>query len=229
MKTKKLYLKIVLICTLIFISVSTVYAADSVDIAIPVSQEIVMADSHDTPESLTFHYALSTDQEDAPMPTGSEDGKYDFSISGPDSEITIPLHFTHAGVYHYTLHQIDETTEYCICDDSCYEATVYVQNEPSGNLSVQMIVEDESDGKKCGEILFRTAYRDIPDQTPDNPNPDISTPNTPQNPDSADTPSSGTSTPQTGDSSSITFWMLMSAFSFLTLILVPFFGKTKRN
>lgn len=237
MKTKKLYMKTALIGMLILLSVSTAYATDSVDVTLPVSQEIMMEDSHDKPESTTFHYELSTEQEDAPMPSGSVDGEYDFSISGMDSEVKIPLHFTHAGVYHYTLHQLDKDTEYCICDHTCYECTVYVQNEPSGDLSVQMIVEDESDGKKCGEILFRTAYRDIPDDSTDNPNPEHPEPehpepNVPQEPDGStpDTPSSPESaSPQTGDSSHIAFWVLTAASSLVVLISLPILRKSKRG
>lgn len=227
MKMKKIYLKLVLAGMLILMSVGTAYATDSVDIAIPVSQDIVMEDSHDTPESTTFHYELSTDQEDAPMPAGSEDGEYFFSISGMDSEIEIPLHFTHAGVYHYTLHQVDHDTEFCVCDHTCYDCTVYVQNEPSGDLSAQMIVEEDG-GKKCGEIMFRTAYRDIPDETePENPGSE-----TPQNPDGSspdapDTPAS--ETPQTGDTGSITFWLTMAAFSLAALIFLPFLGRSKQH
>lgn len=228
MKAKHFYWKTTLLCSLILSLVIPASAADSVDTKLPISQEIVMEDSNDTPETVTFHYELSTEQEDAPMPEGSVDGEYDFTIQGMDGEVTIPLHFTHAGIYHYTIHQIDEDTQYCTCDDTCYEATVYVQNEPSGDLSVQMIVEDESDGKKCGEILFRTVFRDIPGNTPDQSEPENPAPDNSQNPDNSTpaTPSSPeSSTPQTGDSSAITFWMLMAGFSVAALIFLPILHK----
>lgn len=229
MKTKHFYWKTALLCSLILSLVIPASATDSVDISLPISQEIVMRDSKDTPETTTFHYELSTEQEDAPMPVGSENGEYDFTIQGMDSEVTIPFHFTHAGVYHYTIHQVDEDTQYCTCDHSHYEATVYVQNTPSGDLSAQMIVEEET-GEKIGEILFRTVYRDIPNNTPGEVPTEPSAPDVPQNPDSTTSGNQAPAdSPQTGDTSSIALWMLMAGGSAAVLLFLPILKKSKHG
>lgn len=199
MKAKNLYLKALLIGTLMLMFVSTAYANDCVKTTLPISQEIVMTDPDDSPETLSCHYVLSTEQEDAPMPEGSKDGEYFFSIDGMDAKTTIPLCFNHAGVYRYTLYQMDKDTEYRICDRSHYEATVYVLNEPNGALSTQVIVQ-ENGGEKSGEILFRTVYRDIPSS----------------NPEQESAPQS--SSPKTGDSVNITLWMILAVVSLFTLL-----------
>lgn len=140
------------------LSASTVYAADyTVETALPVKQHVVIQEGTSVPVRPTGVYELSAAEQDTPMPQGSKNGSYLFSIEGNDKQADIPLSYTHAGVYVYTLRQITADAAYYTYDKTVYTVTAYIQNDPSGGLTCQLIMEN-AHKEKCGEAVFRNSY-----------------------------------------------------------------------
>lgn len=136
----------------------TVYAADyTVKITLPVRQQVVIENEAAESVRPTGVYELSAAEKDFPMPEGSKNGSYVFSIEGNDKQADIPLSYTHAGVYVYTLRQITADAAYYTYDKTVYTVTAYIQNDPSGGLTCQLIMEN-AHKEKCGEAVFRNSY-----------------------------------------------------------------------
>lgn len=105
---------------------------------------------------LTGTYELHALDTESPMPENAKDELYSFSLEG-DREITIPLQYSHGGVYRYRLYQIINDKEFYHYDKSCYNITVYVKNDEGGSLIAQVVAEKD-DGKKYGDLQFQNSY-----------------------------------------------------------------------
>lgn len=203
MKTKKMQ-KLILhaLCALCIglLSVRTVYASDdAAETWLPVRQQFTLSGESAVPVRQIGIYELSSVDPSSPMPKGSQDGKYVFSLEGANTRITIPLSYTHAGIYRYALYQITEDAENYFYDRTRYTITVYIQNEPSGGLSSQLIAEIAG-GEKGREAVFSNSYKDI--DIPPEP-------------------------PLTGETSRLSLWAALGTLSLITSGLLS--GAAKRQ
>lgn len=155
---KKLFLAIFIIsCTLFFNSI--VYASSNdVEVALKIEQHFEYDNNISSNIDKKGTYKLQALEENIPMPDGSKDKEFTFNLEGKSSEITIPLRYEHGGVYAYKLEQITADKENYTFDRNSYKITVYVKNSGDNKLIPQVIVEN-SDNKKCGEIVFNNVYK----------------------------------------------------------------------
>ena len=93
----------------------------------------------------------------APMPEGSSDGKYTKTVKGTGT-VSLPLSFTSAGIYNYTIKQLPGSDDKAVYDSSVYKLIVYVSYK-DGVLGITTVVEDAS-GDKVGDVVFRNVYPD---------------------------------------------------------------------
>lgn len=204
MKTsKRIFLQVMLVLGLVMLSVSTANAANiTVSVSLPVKQKFVIQNETGDAVNETGVYELVAEDDTMPLPEGSQNGIYSFSIQGTDREMSIPFRYDHAGVYRYSLRQITKDAEKYSYDRASYRIIVYVQNEKSGELSAQMIVQNAS-GEKCGEVVFHNSYKSAALPNPDGP-------------------------AQTGDNSSLVLWIVLGIAAVAGIGILTVVGK-KRN
>lgn len=98
-------------------------------------------------------YELTALDNNFPMPDGSKDNRFIFSMDEKNDQFTIPLIYTHSGVYRYNIQQKTQHKENYIYDENIYDLTVYVKRGENGKLTSQVIVRNKQ-GEKCGDIRF---------------------------------------------------------------------------
>ncbi len=97
---------LLLICTAVFFMALFGYSVQAVEwkasVSLPVFQTILPAQNENT-DDFEITYTLTPNQAGNPMPSGSENGVYRFSVKG-NGEYDIPLiEVTEQGIWHYTL------------------------------------------------------------------------------------------------------------------------------
>ncbi len=164
MKRKNIKEKVILailLLNLIIVSAGTVCAStNEVTVALPI-QQIFEVESNETNNlKLIGTYELTRLTNEAPMPDGSnEHGVYTFTMDGKNVTNELSITFDHGGIYQYSLFQMTKETENYMFDKSNYTITVYVKNESKNQLISEVIVEN-GNGKKCGQIRFKNAYKE---------------------------------------------------------------------
>lgn len=195
---RKVYMSVVYVWILLSVVSFKAYAsADKIEVNIPVIQTFyIESDSPASPIQVGT-YELSAENSDFPMPEGSKNGRFEFSLTGNNATSEINILFEKTGIYHYTLKQITEDAEDCSYDRNIYTITVYVVNTPAGQFSSQIVVENGKAGK-CAEICFENHYRN--DGSPARP-------------------------PETGDRRTPLFWGLLSLSSFIGCISLTIISR----
>lgn len=171
----------------------TVFAAQQdTTAAISVRQIFTTASETDGP----FQYELTALEAESPMPSGSENGTYQFNMSG-NTEETLTMTYNHAGDYRYQVKQIvAEPQNGYTYDEQIYTVVVRIINTADGVLESELYIS--GNGGKTDGIVFENRYQtDEPTVSPDpepspNPNP-----------------------PQTGDTSNPVLWKTMFSISLL--------------
>lgn len=128
-------------------------AADSAEISV---NQIFTASDSDAGAS--FAYILEPHEKGNPMPAGSANEGYRFTITGTDSVIIDLAPFSVQGVYRYKLFQVVDTEKPGYTYDSrVYTIEVYVISGPD----VKVVVLNE-DGDKAATITFQNIYGVLP-------------------------------------------------------------------
>lgn len=157
-KSKRIIALAALLFSFLSFSVSQVFAAsDMAEVPLTVKQSFVVKNPAKEMD-FTGTYEFCTTDEEAPMPEGTKEGIYSFSLNGEQAETTIDLQYLHAGVYHYQLEQTTAEKKGYQYDKSCYDIMVYVKNGDNGELISQVVAKNE-DGEKCGELEFLNSYQ----------------------------------------------------------------------
>ena len=150
MKTRIKKVGFVLLCLLIFGSQHKVSAdAQSAKVEFQVEQKINGVE----PSTMKYCYELQALVEMNPMPSGSESGKFLFTLTGQKSPKSILIEYADSGIYTYALKQVVSADSGYIEDKTKYQITVYVTKQANG-LNIQMIVENDAK-EKCSEIVFK--------------------------------------------------------------------------
>lgn len=158
----KIEIKKLILCTvasLILLPAEEVLGAEqTASVMIPVVQQFETRSTLPDNLNQTFRYELIREEQDAPMPEGSDGDHYIFDMKESEKKEIGPIVYTHAGVWHYTLKQsVQKEAKGYDYDKQTYEIAVYVENLGDGSLGVQMIAANK-EGNKVDEIRFKNGY-----------------------------------------------------------------------
>lgn len=183
------------------------------EVTLEAAQEFTVEEG--VPVSDTFTYRMNAITPGAPMPAGSTEGVYRFSIRGNDTVFAGPIEFSQAGTYSYEIAQItDQRQEGCVYDEQVYRVTVYVDAGLHTNIVVR-----KSSGKKTSQIHFQNRFSLRP-----------SDPSVKVDPPVKKTGTSGTGTAKTGDDTNLASWiMTMTGSAFTALCFAAFLIKRKQR
>ena len=214
---------IILVTMLFFLSMQiSVFASDNCTVVkIPVRQ---IFDSKVEDIADESYYIMTSDQNDAPMPAGSRNRQYPWTMKKNEAtEIT--LNVETEGQYHYYIYQTTEKKDDYQYDQSRFYVTVTAYYNESNQLKVVTIVANEK-GEKIETISFKNSYmrEEKPKPTqPSNP----SQPSGPSNSDESGKINSVNSL-KTGDDSPVMGYFLL-LFGSLISLSVLLHEKLKRN
>ena len=99
---------------------------------------------------------MTTDQSDAPMPAGSRNMQYSWTME-KNAATEIILNVKTAGQYHYNIYQTTEKKDDYKYDQNRYYVTVEAYYNESNQLKVVTIVANEK-GEKIEAISFKNSY-----------------------------------------------------------------------
>lgn len=228
----------------IFSSGSAVYAQQTqADVILPVVQKFTVKNAKDDSVNRQCSYELVALDADNPMPAGSTSGRYDFTLDG-NAEQKLSLTYVHGGIYKYHLRQTTEKADNYHYDGRFYTICVYVENGQNGQLTSQVIVENEQK-EKCDNLIFENSFteKDLsgtknPDNPkPDNPKPDNQKPENPkpdnqkpqsQKPDNRK-PAENRGAVKTGDNAPLAAWISMLLLSAVGIAVILRQKRVKGN
>ena len=103
-----------------------------------------------------FRVSLIPEQENAPMPEGSEDGAYVIEIKGGEKDyIRIPCH--KLGVYNYTIRILPGENINCVYSTDVYHITLFILNADNGGFDITAVAY-RNDAEEKSEIVFVNRY-----------------------------------------------------------------------
>lgn len=124
---------------------------------IPVSQTFEIKNQIPDELNREFQYTLTCGDKKNPMPEGTSEGIYTFTLKDNDKKV-IEITCEHAGVYYYNLkQQVSDKKNKFSYDEKNYQVSVYVTNSTDGGLDTQVIVK-KPDGTKTAEAHFYNCY-----------------------------------------------------------------------
>ena len=144
-------INIIMLSLLLFLSMQIpVFASENAaEVKIPVVQ-VVENEAKDQAEE--FSYVLTTNQSEAPMPKGSKENQYCWSMKKKETvEISIPV--TTRGIYHYQIYQTTEPKEAYACDQSRYDVSVEAFYNEADQFKTVTVVKNQK-GEKIDQITF---------------------------------------------------------------------------
>lgn len=146
---------IILMTMLFFLSMQiSAFASDNCTVVkIPVRQ---IFDSKVEDIADESSYIMTTDQNDAPMPTGSRNRQYSWTMKRNEAT-KITLNVETEGQYHYYIYQTTEKKDDYKYDQSRYYVTVEAYYNELNQLKVVTIVANEK-GEKIEAISFKNSY-----------------------------------------------------------------------
>lgn len=145
----------------ILLGLASPVMAEETRMSLAVSQKIDSANDAQTAANIAVSYEL-TAENDAPMPEGTENGKYSFTMVGNDLR-KLEIDYNRVGNYSYIL----ERTGIAGADGGSFSGDprkVRIQNTVYGEdefqvVTVVYILEADSDiGKKMPEFTFQYSY-----------------------------------------------------------------------
>ena len=134
-------INIIVLSLLLFLSMQIpVFASENAaEVKIPVVQ-VVENEAKEQAEE--FSYVLTTNQSEAPMPKGSKENQYCWSMKKKETvEISIPV--TTRGIYHYQIYQTTEPKEAYACDQSRYDVSVEAFYNEADQFKTVTVVKNQ--------------------------------------------------------------------------------------
>jgi len=202
-----------------------VHAEETVSVKLPVSQTFRKPDSTVFDEGGIFAYKLTASSAETPMPAGSIQDEYQFSLKNDQSLEIEPMTYSQTGIYMYRLELVtdSEKTGY-IYDKEVYFITVYVTYTENDSLVTAVIAKNLA-GNKVGSLDFHHAYQALTSDSATMVDPPVkktvSCGTSLKNP-------GYTSVVKTGDSSNIVIWIVILAMA-ATGILVAVAEQRKKK
>lgn len=200
---------IILLCAMItlFQCSLTLYAADSTDVFLPVTQKM---EGRDSQMSETFTYRLTALTEGIPMPEGSTGNTFEYKMQGNQTIHLEAITYYEVGDYEYELAQvIDKSKTDFTYDTEVYAITVSVRKSGDGALTSAIIAKNHNK-EKVGTLEFvnkgnRTAASDTPQNTGQS---------------GSGTKAITKASVKTGDSTSVKIWVLCALGALLALFAI---------
>jgi len=182
------------------------YFIKGMRIEIPYSQEFHNNTGDATVDS-TFWYILTPVTEDAPMPEGSVDGQYIFSVTSDIEDfLYLFIDFTEEGTYVYQFTSYVPNPQ----DGYTYDTSVYY---------IEIVVGKTVDSLVIESVLIKDSTGRILREIPLNPSYDAGTPSSPDSPNSPSRPD----TPKTGDETHMNLYMIIMGVSAAAVIGIAIF------
>lgn len=130
--------------------------ADSAAVTLYVDQ-VFIKNSSASDVNHVFSYDLISLDTGNPMPQGSLNSIYSFTVAGTGVKDIGPITFSNTGIYRYEIkgNQPVQAKGYSY-DTQVYSVSVYVK-QTGANLSPEIVVK-QSDGSKAGSIRFENVY-----------------------------------------------------------------------
>lgn len=156
-KTKKYFgIAAGIICAMLT-SLSVFAAEPSVGVKIPAEQRFENQSGQEA-ES-TFHYILKAADRGVPMPKGSKEDTYSFSMTGTQRIFLDEISYVTPGVYHYEAFQeVSEPHEDYQYDGSRYIVEIHVKNTVSQGLETEIFIQND-EGEKCEGLIFENSFK----------------------------------------------------------------------
>lgn len=151
-------MRILIFILLLFMTPIAAYAAEdpSTTAVIHIEENLKLNNTDKSNVENTFHIILSAADTGCPMPAGSENGQYVFSL-GSNESADIEFTFTKVGTYVYSLYEIaPDIKEGFDCDESIYTLVIYVLN--SGDDGLVALVAAVNGESKMASIVFKDVY-----------------------------------------------------------------------
>lgn len=178
----------------------TAFAANTLSFSLPVK---LSAEGNRPNPPETYALVLRADDKSYPLPSGSSDGSYTLSVTGPGDFSFPDILFDQVGVYSYTLSQLKGKSGNCAYDDTVYSLKVTVSYSQNGSdLEAALALYPAGGAVKASQALFVNKYAYPPSDTP-----------------------------RTGDSSLLTLYGALGLLSLaaLALSLAPLLKRSRRE
>ena len=132
--------------------------ASAMEVDIPY-QQTFKNDSSESSVADTFDYELTAADAASPVPEGSTDSAYDFSLKGNVSgSLNLNITFPKPGYYYYTVRsKVDNPKKGYTYNSKTYTVMVMVVNGSDGLESSAITIKD-SDNTKYDKLVFKTKY-----------------------------------------------------------------------
>lgn len=200
-----------LVAVILLLGLQTAAYAESVTARLPVEQTF---STNLTGVDNTFRYVLRADEPGAPMPNGSVNGEYAFTLRG-NTSIELQFNASQAGTYHYTLAQdVSGAEEWYEYDRRQYTVMLEVYLDSDNRLSTVLLIYNPA-GEKVESVVFSNRYAQP------------ASPTSPTSPTSPISPPSVGGSVQTGDENNLPFYLAMMAASALGMILLLVWARKK--
>lgn len=136
----------------------SINAAENSSISIKLPVEQSFNDSTGKQTENVFSYVFKSLEEESPMPEGTQNGKYTFTMK-ENEEIELPaIIFEKTGFYRYEIRQeINKEKKGYNYDKEVYTVDIYIKNGTEGKLTAEVILY-KSNGKKTDKIFFENSY-----------------------------------------------------------------------
>ena len=158
-KLNIVYLTVLLIISSILPADMSVYAAVTQEIYITLPVEQRFSGTLGKDEIICDYSFVSIDPGN-PMPDGSVDGEYTFTLIGDGSTEIGPMVYVEAGIYTYEMTQSSVNKEDAFKrDEKVYTIVVRIKRENDGSLHGEVIAENDL-GYKSEILKFTNGYLD---------------------------------------------------------------------
>lgn len=222
MMLKKHFIIPMLAMVVFMLSSATAYASsDNAVVRVPVKQILTVNQGTIPGGGDVFYYKLTPQQEDNPMPEGSKDGVYSFSMKDTQEGTLQEISYDKIGDYEYRIEQtITEEKQGYGYDRKVYTILVSIRNREESGLYADLILKNEA-GEKVDAASFANTYtgKKITGSTGTNgTSPNYTTPSTQNRP-----------LVKTGDETKLLLFAAMFLGSFLVLTIVAGIRKKEKS
>lgn len=190
----------------ILLSESTAFAQEiKADVSLKVMQEFTISNVASGSVDTKGSYELTALEEGCPMPAGSTDGKYNFTLKD-NEQSELLFRYMRGGQYKYQLRQTTEDAGQYHYDRTIYTISVYVKNGDNGQL-IPLVIVENAHGEKCENILFQNSYTGKESTTDDGSDEVI----------------------ETGDKTNVKIYIAMLVMAFATVCITVLIQKKNRK
>lgn len=216
------YILLPMLAVVLILSAATVQASSGyAEIQVPVSQKFEVKQGIVPAGGNIFSYTFTSKDAGSPMPEGSKDGVYSFTMKDTQKENLAAITYKQVGEYEYELRQaVTDEKEGYHYDQQTYQVLVSVRSREGSGLYADLIIKNEA-GEKAEEAFFENTYTGKKQSGSTGTNgtsPNYTTP-----------ASQGRPLVKTGDETKLSLLLALLAGSFLVLIVAAGSRQKKKK